>query len=350
VRLLALLVGLNWAVGRRWPGSVLAPGELLVAYVMVAMGTTLCASGWDWMADLPTYLTYPFWFATESNRREALGHRAALLGLGAGSAYLLWFLLHMGMAPAAALAFFALFLLISLTLARIRSQLGPPHHEFTDAGPGQVMMMVAGSRAFGPRTQAAFTLLDPFTFSQRGNPAPLTVEALKMGEGSDTLRGLALPVMLAAVVGSLSLFWANVHLNYQNGAAIRSHMAPVFVARYEFLGLDQRLAQPGGGNLWALVATGAGAALCALLMAVKLQFPGFPLHPVALPVSIGSGIEGTVAAVFIAWVVKAAVLRWGGRGGYQVSLQVALGVIVGDSVTGSLLWLIRQFCGIHVSG
>jgi len=77
-------------------------------------------------------------------------------------------------------------------------------------------------------------------------------------------------------------------------------------------------------------------------MLIKLNFPSFPLHPVALPVASGGSIEGTVAAVFIAWAVKAAVLRWGGRGAYRLSLQFGLGLIVGDATLSSVLAIVRQ--------
>mgnify|MGYP005836317019 CR=1 FL=1 len=279
--------------------------------------------------------------------REAMPHRLALLGIAAGVGYLAWFLLRMGIPGPVTAAFLGLLLLISLTLARVRAQLGPPHHEFTDAGPSQLMTMVLGSRAFGPRTQAAFTLLDPFTFSQRGNPAPLAIESLRMGQEQASLRGLAVPIVMAAAVGSISLFWANLHLHYPEGAGVRSHMAPAFVAYHEFASLDQRITQPTGGNWVALIATGGGAAAWVALMALKLRFPTFPLHPVALPVAIGSGIEGTVAAVFLAWTAKLAVLRWGGRGSYRISLALALGVIVGSSVASALVAFARQALITH---
>ena len=586
VFVLALLVGLNWMLGRIWRGRELSPGELLVVYVMVTVGTTMCASGWDWMTNLPTFLSYPFRFASKENKwatdvipllpywlvvtdpyavagfwegsvdpysrevlsawwrpalwwasfvgalvwvflcsnsllrkrwveeekmafpmvtvpvamvrpearlwrtrafqlgaaaagaiallnfthsfvpsvpaipfefdygqyianlrpwngirqpffwygpfiialcylipldllfslwvfvllgkaqqvltiqlgwntetwggppyidaqsfgalaalivlvlwldrqylavllrgavlrrgplgdsREAMGHRTALLGLAAGIGYLWWFLRRMGVSADATPAFLGLYLLVSLTIARFRAQLGPPHHEILNYGPSQVMMTVFGSRAFNGRTLSAFALLGPFTGSQRGNPSPLTLEALKMGEGQSSLRGLGFPIVLAAVLGSISLFWANINQNYHYGAGIRGHMPPVQVAGWNFGALATDLTQPAKGDLLALAAMGVGAALCGVLMALKLRFPGFPLHPVALPVSTGGAIEGTVAAVFIAWAVKATVLRWGGQRTYRVSLQIALGVIVGDAVVGCALAVIRQAFGL----
>lgn len=282
-----------------------------------------------------------------ADRHEALSHRTALLGFVAGIAYLWWFLHRMGVSAYAAAPFLALYLLISLTLARFRAQLGPPHHELRDVGASDVLLTVAGSRSLNGRTLAAFTVLNPFTSSQRGNPSPITMEALKMGEGHGRLRGLGIPIVVAAVVGALSLFCANMHLHHQGGADLRSHMAPVLNPGWRFGDLEAALSQPSGGAWGPVIAMGAGAAACAALMALKLQIPSFPLHPVALPVSTG-GIEGTVAAVFIAWVVKAAVLRWGGRGTYRVSLHAALGVIVGDAVAGCSVAILRQLLDIPV--
>jgi len=278
--------------------------------------------------------------------REALPHRLALLGLVAGLGYLWWFLRAMGMAPAIAPVFLGLFVVISLTLARFRAQLGPPSHEIFQAGPSHVLTLTMGPRFFDGRTLVCFALLDPFTKHQRSNPSPLTLEALKMGEREATLRWLPFPIVIAAVLGVLSLFWANLHLHYQEGAALHAHMPPVRRAAMAYGELQQHLASPGGGNWQALVAMGGGAALCAVLMALKLHFPAFPLHPIALPVSTGSGIEGYIGAIFIAWVVKVTLLRWGGQRVYQRSFHAALGVIVGDSVTVSVLALARQFLGM----
>lgn len=106
--------------------------------------------------------------------------------------------------------------------------------------------------------------------------------------------------------------------------------------------LSATLSQPVRTNWWELVAMGGGAGFCALLMLIKLNFPSLPLHPVALPVASGGSIEGTAAAVFIAWAVKAAVLGWGGRGACRLSLQFGLGLIVGDATLSSVLAIVRQ--------
>jgi len=150
-----------------------------------------------------------------ADQGEAMSHRAALAGVVLGSVYLCVFLTRIGVEPAPACGFVALLLSVSLALARLRAQLGPPHHEL----PGQDAVYYWITR-LGPnaRTQAGFTLLGSYTMSYRDSPTAITVEGLKMGERERSLRGLGAPIVLAAAIGCLSLFWANIQLHYTNGA------------------------------------------------------------------------------------------------------------------------------------
>jgi hypothetical protein len=276
---------------------------------------------------------------------EAMSHRAALAGVVLGSVYLCVFLTRIGVEPAPACGFVALLLSVSLALARLRAQLGPPHHELPGQDAVYYWITRLGSNA---RTPAGFTLLGSYTRSYRDSPTAITVEGLKMGERERSLRGLGAPIVLAAAIGCLSLFWANIQLHYTNGADNNGgswKTPPGFVLNL-YASLDARTAGAAGAtDWWRLLAMGVGAVACAVLMWVKLSFPNFPLHPAALPLSTGGAIEGDFAGVFIAWVIKAAVLRWGGQVAYRASLPIALGVITGDAVTHAVIAAVRPLLG-----
>ena len=284
-----------------------------------------------------------------ADEREALGHRVALVGLAAGTGYLWWFLRNMGMTVVSGTALLAIYLLISFTLTRFRAQLGPPYNEINFDGPRKLMRMLVGASNIDAGTEVAYTLMDPIDYNQCNSPSPLTIEALKMGERQQTLRGLAVALMLAAVVGSFSYFWATTQVVYPGGASIRGHMSPVLAGTWEHANLDVHLTESvkGGGNWLLMLPFAVGAVLCGVLMMLKLHFPAFPLHPVALPVASGWSTEAALAAVFIAWVIKAAALRWGGQGTYRLAHQIALGVLVGSAVTASILSILRQIPGIQ---
>ena len=57
---------------------------------------------------------------------EPMTYRAALLGILAGSIFLIWFCLAAGMTLTVILLYFGFFFLLSVGITRIRAELGPP--------------------------------------------------------------------------------------------------------------------------------------------------------------------------------------------------------------------------------
>jgi len=270
--------------------------------------------------------------------REALKHRTALLGAAVGCGYLWFFLFRLGFQHWAAAVFVLALVSVSMMVARFRAQLGPPHHELR----GEDLLWRSYTGLAG-RTQAGLTLLGSYIMGYRDNPAPVMVEGLRMGEREQSLRGLGAAFVLALALGVFSVFWANLQLNYVNGADHCTEIwkTPPGIAAQVFGDLNARLGQAPGIDWGPFLAMGIGAAVCALLMWLKLSVPSFPLHPVAFPLSAGGAIEGTFAGIFIAWVVKASVLRWGGLRAYRASLPIVFGVIVGEAVCGAVVALVR---------
>ncbi len=73
IGLLFLHALLNQWLRRRRPTWAFSPGEMLTIYLMLGMSTGLVSSVWDLGGALSGYITYPFWFATDSNEwRELL--------------------------------------------------------------------------------------------------------------------------------------------------------------------------------------------------------------------------------------------------------------------------------------
>jgi hypothetical protein len=114
----------------------------------------------------------------------------------------------------------------------------------------------------------------------------------------------------------------------------------VAFGREPFDRLSSWLSTPGPPDhtaLWAIV-TGAGVAL--VLQALKLQFAGWPLHPLGFAVS-GSWSMNTIwVPVLIAWAAKALTLRYAGLRGYRMLLPFFFGLILGDFTIGCLWPLI----------
>jgi hypothetical protein len=72
-----------------------------------------------------------------------------------------------------------------------------------------------------------------------------------------------------------------------------------------------------------------------VLAMARSAFVGWPLNPVALPLAASWSIHLMWLPMFIAWLVKILVLRYGGRRLYQAALPLFLGLILGQAIVGS---------------
>jgi len=264
---------------------------------------------------------------------EALGYRAAALGAAAGLGFLWWALARGGMQQWVIAAFLAMYFSILMVLTRVRAQLGPPSHELREGMPDYIIFTTAGTRALTPRTLGMLALLRPYLWHQRNQQAPAQLEAMKMAEGGRMeRRRLALVLALAAPIAILSYFWASLHLGYQMGIGTgKVNRLLLQVPGYIAQELDGNLRHPAPGDWSGTAAIGVGAALTALLAWLKLTFQWWPLHPVALPISLGWVIHGMLPAMFITWLLKGLLLRYGGLRAHRRALPFFLGLLAGSA-------------------
>jgi hypothetical protein len=100
---------------------------------------------------------------------------------------------------------------------------------------------------------------------------------------------------------------------------------------------------PRPANLIAPVAMAAGFCITLLLAAARTSFAGWPLHPVAYALSASWSIHLVWMPMLIAYLLKVAVLRYGGLRFYRRVLPLFYGLILGESIVGcswSLIGLI----------
>jgi len=87
-----------------------------------------------------------------------------------------------------------------------------------------------------------------------------------------------------------------------------------------------------------------GAAVILVLQALRLRFPMFPFSPLAYAwvTSPGWASDRYGFSIFLGWALKYAVVRGGGRRGFELLRYAALGMIVGDAVVLSL-WTVARY-------
>lgn len=270
--------------------------------------------------------------SSPDDSEDGLRYRTAVLGLVGGLGFLWWFYQRAGMTPPITASFMVLYFTMVMAMARMRAQIGPPAHWMFGTMPEFIFTQFPGTAAIGPRGLGLIAMMRPFMYEQDANAVPIQLEGLRIAErGAVRASHFAWAIILAIPLIMLSYFWASVHVGYQFGMGAKIPPDMLFVCRQGSDKLDGWLRDPGGPNWAGTASIGIGAAITLLLMNLKLRFPLFPLHPMAFPLAFSWSIDAILPAIAITWVIKAALLRYGGLRAHQRALPFFLGLIVGDA-------------------
>jgi len=280
---------------------------------------------------------------------EAFSYRIAVFGALGGLAFLCYFLARAGMQGGVVAGFLLLYFTMAMAMSRIRAHLGPPNNELYGAMPTFALTEFPGTRSLGPRSLGLLALLRPYMGEQRPNPAPAQLEALRMAERSSiNPTRLAWVLMAVVLLTMVSYFWASLHIGYHLGLGTsKASRDLVFVARGASQELDSWLRSPAGPNWYGVQAIGVGFGGTCLLMAFKLRFPGWPLHPVAFPLAFCYPIDSMLPAIIAAWLIKALLLRYGGLRAHRRALPFFLGLLVGSATMALIQSVVFRILGIQ---
>ena len=275
-----------------------------------------------------------------SDSGEGIRYRTAFLGMLGGFAGLVGFMVWAGMSLWLAVAAFLIYFLVSLTVTRIRAELGPPMHDLHFSGPDLMLTTSLGTPAFTGRDLTMLSFFWTLDRAYRSHPQPIAIEELKVAKQLGTSQRTAFwGLMLAAVVGTLCAFWAYLHLAYVNGTEAKFGNGTTF-ANEAYNRLNGWIQTPTPPEPRATMAMGVGFLFCMLLFLARLRFPWWPFHPIGYAVSSSYVINLVWMPLFIAWVAKSLILRYGGVGLYRRAMPFFLGMILGQMLVGSLWHLV----------
>jgi hypothetical protein len=275
---------------------------------------------------------------TLSSAGEPMSYRAALVGIVAGYAAMVLFCWAAGMKLWVALLFFGLFFVIAFALARMRAELGPPNHDLHHIGPDHTLVTVLGTTALGAPTLTIFALFHAFNRAYRWHPMPHIMEGFYLARRTRAEMGrYALALWGAGVFGAMASFWAYLYLAYRLGLAGRMVGWGTLHYGAEAYGrLSGQLTTPAPPDTSGMAFMGAGFGTFLLIHLVRSQFLTFPLHPLGYAISSGWSMTWLWPSLFLAWLLKLLILRYGGLPGYRQALPLFYGLILGEFVVGAL--------------
>jgi hypothetical protein len=282
---------------------------------------------------------------TDSERSESRLYRRAILGLALGALMLIGFGWMMGMAPWAGAVFFGVYFLIAITITRVRAELGTPH-EIYFVNPQQIMVNLLGFKMLGPMNLTAIYSMYWFNRCVRSHPMPNQLESLKMAEGTAIkIVPLVFTLMLAALAGLLTSYFANLNVTYEAGAQAKCQGFKWWVGAESFDRLGRTLKDQPAPDSLRMTYMAVGGMIVVALKMMRTSFAGWPFHPAGYALAVSYAMDYFWFAFIISWLTKLLIVRYGGMKLHNKAVPFFLGLILGDFCIGSIWAIVGPIIG-----
>ena len=263
--------------------------------------------------------------------------RTAVVGFAAGFLALCIFVWSWGGSWWLPVAFLSIYVLLMVTISRIRAETAVLSTELMWVNPQTILTGILGSTALSHADLAHTATLSWFNLDYRAAAMPHQLEILVgMQRTKARLQPLVPALLIAAAVAMAAALVWDLQLYYTHGAAtgnVNGWRTDKGSEAWNQLQRWLHNPQPPKPNALAGMIFGAGLTL--LLSALRARFIGFPLHPAAYALNMTFANDFFWGDMFVAWLIKALLLRYGGMKAYQVALPFFLGLILGDFVSGA---------------
>ncbi len=234
-------------------------------------------------------------------------------------------------------------MLVVIVVARIRAEVGLPTMELYQVGADEVLRAVGGDMAWTRSERVAMTLFFWMSRTHRQFPMSSQVDALRIGDRAGIRAGhVAAGLLLASVLATVFGFWSYLHEMYQVGYESGKYNPIILRAFGEepWLKLERAVVSPQGPDAGRAGGYLFGLLFTLFLSAMRARFPGWPLHPAGFLVYGSMGIARIWVPVFIAWTVKALLLRYGGLTAHNRAIPFFIGLVAGEFAVGMAVTLL----------
>lgn len=335
--------GVSGMVGRHS-----SQGSELLAFM--GMGYMLALAGYSlWIARGHLKAVWAKALGRESSlddSEEVIPYRAAVACVFVGTLYLGCWLFQAGLPPHVIALLFAACFVVFLVLARIVSETGYAA-AYSPLNPSEFVVCAVGSSAFGPAGLVTNGLNYVWTMTRLNTIMPRASAALRLAGEMPMTRGLIWAMGAALAVGLVVASHTTLDLGYAHGGRNLDYwfrdVNDAALPFDEYVG--RRLLDPSPVFFRGFAYTGLGLGIAVLLMVLRMRLPWWPLHPVALPVSTIWMTEHYYFSVFLAWGIKALVMKFGGASLYRTTRPFFIGIIVGEAVCLGMWSIIDYFTG-----
>ena len=236
-----------------------------------------------------------------------------------------------------------------ISLTRIISEAGLPM-VFPRNIPLDFVISGIGARYIGPTGIAALGPTVIWTESLACTMMAHTATGLKLsGEIAHRKRWLLLAIAIAIGISAVSTFWTSLWVIYREGginvAGYVSYL-PDFTWAY----VARRVDENAGPNWLGWLVRLLGGGVMASLLVLHRRFLWWPLHPLGFVISMDRVMGTAWFPIFLAWLTKSILLKYGGLKAYRSLAPLFYGLILGQFVAGGFWLIVDYFTGMMGNG
>ncbi|MCX8082285.1 MAG: hypothetical protein N3D17_02650 [bacterium] len=276
---------------------------------------------------------------------EVLSYKAALFGLVFGSLFLIGWLMVSGMSWYIAILFIGCAFIIWFILTRVVCEGGIPILVATSIASAQIISAF-GSKFLAPVTIVALGMTYVYAADLRTFPLSSISMGLKIS--SDERKnsyGLFWAIMCAITVNIITTLTLQLYLGYKHGGINmnRWYFAGNVIAPYKYVA--EMIKGQTVPNKIGWICRFTGAFTMWLFFFMRQHFLWWPFHPVGLVIAPVVWIDQLWFSIFIVWLVKSIIMRYGGVQVYDKAKYFFLGLPLGMYTCAGIWFIVDLFTG-----
>ena len=289
------------------------------------------------------------------DRNEAFPYRTLALGLLLSTVGMIAMLNYAGQPLSLLLLYFAVLYMFVIVAARVRAEVGPPVVWTHPYGFDQTMpthwlgtrniMRLAGPKGtvlfyamfYIGRTVFAHTTAQSFT------------DGLRLADtGHVNRRSMNIMMLFICVVAIAITFWFHLDVGYRYGQGMIGAKIGragtgwgMSWSKGNYSLLESAFSRPSGPDLTRIIFYVAGFLFTGAITLARTRLTSFPFHPLGFVMATLYGDWSPYWWPFlVAWLAQRLTLRYGSLPGYRKLVPLFLGLTLGHSLVGGVLWRI----------
>ncbi len=283
---------------------------------------------------------------SRADEREILSYRVAFWGMVVGLGLIGWWLAASGMPVLVVPLFLIMAFVFFVGLTRVVAESGMAEAVAPAIAPTTVAGWL-GWGVLGDRGITSLALTYVWTSDIRTFVMASAANSLKLADVIDSKqRRLFWGFILAIVAALATSIWLTMTRAYAEGGVTMNGWFFSGAVQAAYKWGQECMAQQSGPSIAGLVYSAIGAGIYLVLTALRFRSPAWPFHPIGYCIGSAWIMDRIWFTIFLTWLTKSAILRYGGMVWYRDLRPVFLGLICGQ-FTCNAAWLVVDWLTGH---